>query len=130
MYRENFGKLRWGPSNEAFWQPPTDVYETDESVIVLIEVAGLGPEDYEITLSGRTLTVSGERHAPAGKLIYHQMEIRHGRFRAQVPLPWPLESTGQSASYADGFLRITLPKAQARRVPVQVADTTDEESTQ
>ena len=50
------------------------------------------------------------------------MEIRYGKFRAQVHLPWALESTGQTAVYEDGFLKITLRKAQVRRVPIRVAD--------
>ena len=71
------------------------------------------------------LVVSGERHDPAEKLAYQQMEIRYGRFRTEVRLPWALESAGQTAIYERGFLCITLRKAQSRRVPVKV--TQDEE---
>lgn len=119
MYRENFDRTPWGMQNETVWRPPTDVYETDDSVVVVIEIAGLTPPDYEIVLQGRTLVVSGERRDPAEKLAYQQMEIRHGKFRTQVHLPWALEHTGQVAVYENGFLKITLPKAQVRRVPVR-----------
>lgn len=119
MYRQDYDQARWGMASEAVWRPPTDVYETDDSVVVLIEIAGLGPGDYEIVLQGRTLTVSGERRDPAEKLAYQQMEIRHGKFRTQLHLPWALESSGQVALYENGFLKITLPKAQMRRVPVR-----------
>ena len=117
MYQENLRELRWGMS-EAVWRPPTDVYETDDSVVVVVEIAGLTEGDYTVTLSGRTLLISGERRDPAERLAYHQMEIRHGRFRTQVHLPWALEPQGQQASYANGFLKVVLSKAQARRVPV------------
>ena len=130
MYRENYGSVSWGLPNEGSWRPPMDVYETEDSVVVLMEIAGLTANDYEITLSGRILTVAGERRSPAGKLVYQQMEIRHGRFRAQVHLPWPLEPTGQTASYENGFLKITLPKAQVRRVSVQSSDAADKEINQ
>jgi HSP20 family protein len=127
VYRENFGNTRWGHLNETFWRPPTDVYETDDSIVVLVEIAGLSPQDYAITLNARILTVTGERRSPEGKLAYQQMEIRHGKFRAEVHLPWPLEGAGQTATYENGFLKITLPKAQVRRVLVQTAETTDKE---
>lgn len=122
MYRDNYNGVRWGMPHEAVWRPPTDVYETDDGVVVLVEIAGLGAGDYEIVLSGRTLTISGERRDPAEKLAYQQMEIRHGKFRTQAHLPWALESAGHQATYADGFLKISLPKAQVRRVPVRVPD--------
>lgn len=119
MYREDYGSRRWNVSNETIWRPPTDVYETEETVAVVIEIAGLGPHDYEILLRGRTLVVQGERRDPAEKLAYQQMEIRHGKFRTQVQLPWALETTGQEATYENGFLKISLPKAKVRRVLVR-----------
>jgi HSP20 family protein len=109
--------------NETIWRPPTDVYETDGAVVVVIEIAGLGPNDYEILLRGRMLVVAGERRDPAEKLAYQQMEIRHGKFRTDVNLPWPLEPSGQEATYENGFLKIVLPKATVRRVPVRTAAT-------
>jgi HSP20 family protein len=121
VYQENLRELRWGMS-EAVWRPPTDVYETDDSVVVVVEIAGLAEGDYTITLSGRNLLISGERRDPAERLTYQQMEIRHGRFRTQVHLPWALEPQGQQASYINGFLKIILTKAQVRRVPVQTAE--------
>lgn len=120
MYRDNYNEVRWGLPHEAVWRPPTDVYETDDCVVVLVEIAGLGANDYEVLLSGRTLVISGERRDPAEKLAYQQMEIRHGRFRAQVHLPWALESGGYQASYESGFLKVVLPKARTRRVPVRI----------
>jgi HSP20 family protein len=120
MYNEPLSSMRWGMQNEAIWRPPTDVYETGDSAIVIVEIAGLSDGSYEISLTGRVLTVSGERRDPAEKLAYQQMEIRYGRFRTEVHLPWALDGTDHTASYEDGFLRIRLRKAQTRRVPVRV----------
>jgi len=89
---------------------------------VIIEIAGLEAGDYHVSLSGRTLEVVGERRESAAKLAYQQMEIRYGKFRAQVQLPWALDSAGQTAVYENGFLKITLRKARVRRVPIRVAD--------
>ena len=124
VYGEPLSSMRWGIRNEAVWRPPTDVYETGDSAVVIVEIAGLSEENYEISLTGRLLVVSGERRDPAEKLAYHQMEIRYGRFRTEVHLPWALEGAEHAASYEDGFLRIKLQKAQTRRVPVRVSSTT------
>jgi HSP20 family protein len=122
MYKEPLSNMRWGMQSETTWCPPTDVYETGDSAIVIVEIAGLSEGDYEVSLIGRVLAVSGERNDPAEKLAYQQMEIRYGRFRTEVHLPWPLEGTDHTASYEDGFLTIRLRKAQSRRVPVRVAE--------
>ena len=123
VYGEPLSSMRWGLRNEAIWRPPTDVYETGDSAIVIVEIAGLSEGNYEISLTGRILVVSGERRDPAEKLAYQQMEIRYGRFRTEVHLPWALDGTEHAASYEDGFLKIRLHKAQTRRVPVRVAST-------
>ena len=112
---------RWRQDRGSVWHPPTDVYETDDSVAVIVEIAGLKEEDYELTLTSRTLIVRGHRRDPADKLAYHQMEIRYGEFRTRVYFPWPLRDTDEAieATYEDGFLRIILRKAQPRRVQVE-----------
>ena len=118
---DSLANVRWGRlQGETVWRPPTDVYETDDAVVVRIEIAGLREGDYQVSLVGRVLEVSGERRDPAEKLAYQQMEIRYGKFRTQVHLSWPLDPTGQAAIYQEGFLRIVLQKALPRRVPVRV----------
>jgi HSP20 family protein len=102
------------------WHPPTDVYETETSMVVQVEVGGLEEEDFEICLDGHLLTISGERRDLAAKLAYHQLEMRYGAFLAVVHLSQPIDETGIEATYRDGILRVILPKAQARRVPVTV----------
>lgn len=100
------------------WQPPTDVYENDDGLVVRIEVAGMRGEDLSISLAGRTLTVAGTRADPAPKRTYHQMEIRFGEFRAEVDLPWQVEPEDVDASYEEGFLTVHLPRPRSQRVPV------------
>lgn len=120
-----YSGTQWPLPNEAYWRPPTDVYETGDSVVVIIEIAGLTEGSYEIGLMGRVLTVTGERRDPAEKLAYQQMEIRYGKFRTQVHLPWPLENSEHTAYYEAGFLKIVLRKARARRVAVHVVAETE-----
>ncbi len=115
----------------ARFRPPTDVYETEDAVVVIIEVAGLQEDQFEISLSetDRVLTVVGRRQshgADAGRVTFHQIEIPYGFFTVDVPVPWPLqEAEFAQAAYNDGFLVITLPKAQPRQVPVRVIGESD-----
>ena len=106
------------------WHPPTDVYETADSVIIIVEIAGLQEGDFELTFRNRVLTISGRRRDPARKVAYHQMAIRYGDFRTRVHLPWPLQARdeGIQATYQDGLLRVELRKAEARRVPVTIEE--------
>lgn len=120
MYGDSYPGVRWALQNETVWRPPTDVYETGDQAVIIVEIGGLTDGDYEVSLMGRLLVVSGERRDPVEKLAYQQMEIRYGRFRTQVHLPWAIDDDGVAASYRDGFLKVTLRKAQARRVPVRV----------
>ncbi len=122
VYREPLSNLSWGMPTEAVWRPPTDVYETSDSAVVIVEIAGLTEGEYEISLTGRMLVVSGQRRDPAEKLAYQQMEIRYGRFRTEVHVPWALDGTHHVATYENGLLRICLRKAETRRIPVHGAE--------
>ncbi len=102
------------------WHPPTDVYETEDSVVVRVEVGGLEEGDFEIRLDGHLLTISGERRDLAAKLAYHQLEMRYGPFLTAVHLSQPIDEAGIEATYHHGILRVILPKARAHRVPVTV----------
>jgi HSP20 family protein len=105
------------------WRPPTDVYETDTSAVVRVEVAGVQKGDIEISFANRILTVSGRRRDPAAKLTYQQMEINYGDFRTDVFLPWAVKDQDIEANYDDGFLVIVLPKAKGtHKVPITVIE--------
>ena len=121
---------RWLPLRYVrTWRPPTDVYETDDSVVVQVEIAGMEEGDavftskFTISLSGRNLTITGVRNDPLTEaqgltLSYQQMEIRYGEFETEVYLPWAIVEEEIEATYEDGFLRVVLPKAKAQKLPV------------
>ena len=79
------------PRPHKIWQPPTDVYETEDHIVVKVEVAGMRAQDFEISLNARRLTIGGVRHDLSTKLGYQQMEIQYGSFEAHVHLPKPVE---------------------------------------
>ncbi len=100
------------------WRPPTDVYETDNSIVVKVEVAGMAEEDFTITFADRNLVVAGVRRDPSVKLGYHQMEIPYGEFRAEVYVSEAIDVDNIEASYRNGFLLVTLPKAKSHHVTI------------
>jgi HSP20 family protein len=103
------------------WRPPTDVYETDEAIIVKIEIAGMTPEDFEIAFSDRLLTVSGARLDREMKQTFHRLEIPYGEFMVNVLLAGNYAEDQVEARYENGFLYVTLPKKEEQtRVHVRV----------
>lgn len=101
------------------WQPPTDVFVTDEAVIVRVEIAGMRDGEFSITFEDQTLTIRGSRFDRPERRAYHQMEIRFGEFRTDVGMHWAVDTNKIDAVYNDGFLRITLPHAKTKNIDIQ-----------
>lgn len=109
------------------WTPAVDMYETDEALVLLFDLAGVQPEQTEVHAEPHSLTIRGvrrERYASDGhneRRNYHALEIPYGRFERSVNLPPGIDTAAAHASYRDGLLEITLAKRVPRKVPV-VAD--------
>jgi len=124
LFQRQFGqpqaRVLW--HEESTWQPPIDVYETDEAFIVLAELAGMRDSEIEITLSSDGLFLAGRRPEihPDGTLRFHRLGINEGPFQAAVLLPGPINEDNITADYDDGLLTVTLPKRphQTRRIEV------------
>ena len=104
----------------AIWVPPTDFVETEDQLIVQVEIAGVKLSDLVVSLQDRRLIISGTRsdRGPAQR-AYHQMQVRFGDFATEVELPAPVDEGAIEASYIDGFLRIVLLKQKPRQIDVQ-----------
>jgi HSP20 family protein len=107
------------------WRPPTDVYETESSVVIKVEVAGMSPDDFEISFAERILQIRGTRVDKKRKLSYHCLEVQYGDFLSEVYLPGKYDEEMIEAQYENGFLTITLPKAPPelpRSIAVQATE--------
>ena len=100
------------------WRPPTDVVENEEAVYVQVEIAGMRGGEFAITYESETLSIQGSRADTRKGTEYHQLEIPFGDFAVDIKLPVPIESDNIEASYGDGFLKVTLPKAMPKRVQI------------
>lgn len=102
------------------WRPATDVYETADEISLAVEIPGVPEEDIDIELYPDAVVIDGYRspQLAGGDAIYHSLEIRHGAFRVEVPLPSGIDVDQLSATLEDGILRIKLPKSAPLRVPI------------
>jgi HSP20 family protein len=109
------------------FRPQLDCYRIADppELHVVVELAGVDPEGLHLTVTGRTLTLTGRRergHVPGAQ--YLQMEIEYGPFETRVQLGEEVDTAAASAEYERGLLKITLPLAQrppqAEPVPIQV----------
>jgi len=110
--------VSWTVHSSA-WSPPTDVYETDEAYIIRVELAGMRDSDFEITVENGFLQIRGTRADYPERRAYQQMEIRFGRFSTVIGLPGPVDVDTSTAEYVDGFLTVTMPKANPNPVEVK-----------
>ncbi len=109
---ETFGT--WAVPVAAGWRPPTDVYETDDQIVVLLEIGGVSEEDLSVTLFSDLLVVEGSRKQPPffpkGMSACHQLGIKYGEFRSEIYIPVAVDHDGVSAEYKNGLLKIYLKK--------------------
>lgn len=107
-------------SRSRAWRPPTDVYETEEDIIVRVEIAGMQEAEFSVLLEDTQVSIQGKRQDDnSERRAYHQMEIRFGEFCSQLELSWPIDSKNVEADYQDGFLWVRLPKARSHQIRIR-----------
>jgi HSP20 family molecular chaperone IbpA len=99
------------------WRPDADTYETATTVEIIVDLAGVEEEDFEVQLFDDALVVEGRRQLPACQAgaVYQEAGIRQGPFRLEVALAAPVDPERVEATYERGLLRLTLPKRAAGR---------------
>ena len=123
------------PSDESItgdakgWSPNTDILESEDTIIIRIEMAGVKKEDLSLKSQGDTLIINGNRFdAPhRGRVYYHQMEISYGPFEKIISIPPYLLEGEITAQYLDGLLEITIQKKHDTiQVPIETDSKIDE----
>ncbi|MBU6410793.1 MAG: Hsp20/alpha crystallin family protein [Verrucomicrobia bacterium] len=107
--------------------PNTDVYQTDHSLVIKVELPGMKSENLELTVEGSRLRIAGNR--PDGcrpaNCSFLVMEINYGPFESVLDLPTGYDLADAKAVYVNGFLRIEVPRTrhlQARTTKVPIAE--------
>ena len=106
------------------WTPPVDLYETPREVGLLADLPGVDPATIELTVTGRVLTIRGEKPRDAGDPSQGRtLERPSGPFLRQVELPVDVDVDAIQAESRNGVLTIRLPKIEATRpqtIPIRV----------
>ena len=103
------------------WYPLVDVFEADDAIYVIADLAGVKEDEVELVAEGTQVMLTGERGqcGPGRRRRYHQKEIPAGPFERQIDLP-PHADIGKAvASYNNGILEIRIPLTD-REVPHNV----------
>lgn len=93
--------------------PAMDVYETETAVVIETPLAGVNPEDVKVSVEKGVLTIQGEsnKEHEVDEKNYYRKEVRSGAFYRQVSLPAPVLEDKVEATFEDGMLKVTCPKA-------------------
>lgn len=113
-----------GSTSQPFlsgWSPAIDLYEDHDNVIVKAELPGMKKENLELSLHEGVFSLSGERKAepPRDDAEVYRSERVVGRFHRTITLPSPVDGSKAKATYQDGILTVTLPKAEEAK-PKQI----------
>jgi HSP20 family protein len=103
------GRLQIAPSF-----PAMNMWTSEESQVITAEIPGVEPEDIDISVTGEILTLRGSRKPDEidEDIRYHRRERGYGRFQRSVQLPFPVETENVEATFKNGVLTITLPRAE------------------
>lgn len=98
------------------WTPPVDILETENELVLRMDVPDIQLKDVEIRLENDTLTIQGERkfEQPQGK-GYHRIERSYGSFARSFTLPNTVDVEKVRADYKNGVLSVTLPKKEVAK---------------
>jgi HSP20 family protein len=108
-----------GMGMDTEFAPLADVEETDDAYIVELELAGVNKDDIDIELSGRRLSVSGERKEKERQGRVRRRTRTVGRFRYEIAFPADVDEKKIEANLNEGVLTVRIPKAAAER-PKQI----------
>jgi HSP20 family protein len=108
------GSLKGEEPNGRTWAPAVDIFETDQNMVLKVELAGVDPKDVEVRVENNTLYLKGQRktekEVEEGK--YHHTERFFGSFARSFALPSSIDGEKVTAEYRDGILTLTLPKKE------------------
>lgn len=115
----------WSTSQAPFEgrTPKVDVVERDEEIMVRAELPGVEKDHMDVSVTDDTVTIKAttQQESEEDKGDYHRREISQGSFTRTVALPAPVQSDQAKASFKNGILELTLPKAvPAKRHNIKV----------
>lgn len=118
---EEFPALR--KQDMAGFVPAINVYTTEKNVVAEASLAGVDPEDIDVSVENDVLNIKGEseKESEVEEKDYFRKEVRSGSFYRSVTLPAHVQGEKAKASFENGILKVTVPKApEAKKKTVKV----------
>ncbi len=117
LFEESFVQPRERQTErpERRWRLPLDVYTTPEEIVIVASLPGLTPDEVDITIDGDRLTIRGELRPPLQNVDYLFQERACGPFSRTLTLNVPVNAEQAEATFENGVLTLTLPKAEESR---------------
>jgi HSP20 family protein len=117
MVPRNFGFTplsRLFPAEAPIYEPPIDLYETNEGFWALIPVPGYLPEEIDLTVTKDTVWICGERQSlvDEDKVVAHRKDgvLTYDRFNVNFTVPCEIDPNKVNATLANGMLKVELPR--------------------
>jgi HSP20 family protein len=126
LFAELWQVSRLGGARRGF-RPHVDSFRSEDprSFTVVVEIAGIDPDQVNVTAVDGALLITGVRRRQACEgRVYQQIEIEYGPFERLVQLPDDADLSQAEAAYDRGLLTIEIPIAEkaprAQRVPIEI----------
>jgi len=102
---------------ETSWAPPADAFETEDEVMLLVDLAGVERADVEVVVEDGLLVVRGDRRVPEALVDVENRRIEraYGPFARSFELPATVEVAKIRAEHRDGVLVLRLPMRERTR---------------
>jgi HSP20 family protein len=123
IFNESFGRSRDLDDEVSLydWRPPVDIYETDDGIVLKIELPGVNKEDVSVEVKDNVLTLKGERllDPEIKDEHYYRKERSFGKFNRSFSLQESIRPDSIKASFKDGVLTVEVPRAEEEK-PKQI----------
>jgi len=128
LMRRMFELLNKG-EEEQLIELPLDIFETKDALVVIADLPGVTKEDIDIIAHGQWIVLAGKKENTQddieGKILYHRIERRFGKFIRKISIPERYDPDGTKAEMRKGTLILTIPMKQS--VPHHIEITKEEE---
>ena len=117
MFNDALPTAKYAGTNNYSRYPAAELTETEESLILKLELPGMKLEDIEIEATAKSISLKGDRtsQVEAENQDKTRSEFRYGSFQRVFSLPVRIQNTEVKAEYKEGILHLTLPKAEAEK---------------
>jgi len=122
MVHNTVRELKFYFSRETAEEPLVDIYETDDDLVLKVDLPGRDPDRISVKVVDDTVVLEGSAcdEAAAGAIRYLCMERRRGGFRRSISMPVRVDVHAARAFYSAGVLTVTFPKIKERVVRIEI----------